>query len=213
MRLYEMKRLPELAGSASLEFSQKYGMPLRKDSTIYLPKDDNVEFFPLLSGKQFILWVSGHNESGCFFGGTDEQPFLVRLKQEYLAYFARNGEKGFLESLKPRLIYRAEHIFKMSAIRQGDIFAVPLPYSWKELDKMQELCFDIGINPKSVKNVSLFGTRHTITGAICTGTLMGMNELSLGEGILSAPDHAPRELKGPHLLAQADGLYSPRNAD
>src|SRR3989344_5561156 len=120
MKLFEFrKNLPQSAGNARLKFcdmtldkvwekipdtirSYTAKRALRKGATIYLDNDPNAEFFPLLKRKQFIYVAPGSREDDAmFFGGQDEEPFLVRLKITPYRVFMSDGEEAFFESLCP----------------------------------------------------------------------------------------------------------------
>jgi hypothetical protein len=74
---------------------------------------------------------------------------------------------------------------------------------------------NVTINHDAEK-VSLFRTRHSITGTLGTFE-RHQNDRDrstvVGVGVLRAPDHQPLELKTPHILAQAEYLYEPAKAD
>lgn len=218
MKLFEMRRLPEKAGLATLEFAdpRKIYEPIRGAETIKLPADGEAEFFELHKGEQFLFrHTDCYGKSQWWFGGTDERPFLVRLQQEAFRAFQNGGEPGFYEFLKPESTAQFEELFSTQAERQGDIFAVPLPFSWEKLMRLTVLFVLEDKEPAQVKKESVLETRHTITG-------LRMNVISFGQwsdgtlvqGLLEAPDHSPRELKkGVYFLSQARGLSNPREAD
>ena len=168
--------------------------------------------------------IDHYSRTAVWFGGTDEEPFLVQLQPQVFEAFSKSASKQrgkqeevFKESLKPTTIKALETAFGVRALRQGDIFACPLPF---KIDALQGAALalqmgDITINHDAEK-ASLFGTRHSITGTLGTfGTHRGNRDSStvVGVGILRAPDHQPLELKTPHILAQAEYLYEPTKAD
>jgi hypothetical protein len=58
----------------------------------------------------------------------------------------------------------------------------------------------------------VFGTRHILQG--CWGRIMVAGKMAVvAEGTITAPDHSPMELKGPHVLDQTAHLFNPKQAD
>lgn len=219
MRLFEVEQkfggLPKKAGVAVLDW--KGGDPRRDGKTIKLPASEEVQFFPLLDGVQFLIQIPNERRGRVFFGGTDEQPFLVELDPSVVASL-RGGEEGFFNSIKPNGAKILEEAFDTKAVRQGDWFAVPLPLSWKAACGMAALVEHnpMVIEPSNEKEqkVQLRGTRHTLIVERCIR--IGGNQLGctlVGEGLLKAPDHEDRVLKGPHAFFQTAYLVDPQKAD
>lgn len=220
MRLFEVEQkfggLPKKAGVAVLNW--KGGEPSREGKTITLPAYDEVQFFPLLDGVQFLVQVPGRDGGRAFFGGTDEQPFLVELNPKVIVSL-RGGEDGFFNEIKPNGAKVLEDAFDMKAVRQGDWFAVPLPLSWKAVCGMAAL---VEYDPKVIeptnekeKKVQLRGTRHNLFVERYIN-MRGDNRLGctlIGQGLLKAPDHEDRVLKGPHAFFQTANLVDPKMAD
>ena len=225
MRLFEMKELPEKAGLAVLDWDNGVSRPQRDEKTIAVPRNGGVEFFPLKEGAQFLLLISDVGSwqrqgfRSVYFGGTDEQPFLVELEADAFAAFARGGETAFFTALKPKLIkdveqtYRDQEAALRRTKRQGDIFAHALRWPWKGLilHHLKQLGTEVTLKHA---DVALFGTRHDFRGFIGEFTLPETGAKALvGEGVVEAPDHSPLELKGPHVLAQTNFLQDPKKAD
>src|SRR3989338_2608130 len=149
MRLFEVEQkfggLPKKAGVAVLDW--KDGEPTRDGKTINLPAYEEVQFFPLLDGVQLLLQIPRGERVRAFFGGTDEQPFLVELEPSVIVSL-RNGEDGFFNAIKPNGAKVLEEAFDTKAVRQGDWFAVPLPLSWKATCGMVAL---VEHNPKVIE--------------------------------------------------------------
>lgn len=200
--------VPQKAGKARLEFKGSE-LPSRKDDLLKLPRvngnqDDwdwrMVELQP--DWNQFLLYSAERNSAGMWFGGTDENPFLVRLDRTPV----RTAEM-FYESLVPGVIRVMAKALKIQWFRQGDIFAVPAS-TWEAVTMAAVLN---GVNqegPQAWEQEALFGTRH-----IATGTGLQTKGGAVFEGVIEAPDHAPLTLKGPHLLAQTAHLHNPKTAD
>ncbi|MBI2054982.1 MAG: hypothetical protein HYT39_02695 [Candidatus Sungbacteria bacterium] len=192
-------KLPTRAGKARIEWVpyEKRLAPARQKDIITLP-----------------LYPEARIDL-TFFGGTDEEPFLVRLNGSVRDAFNKGGEKGFFEALRPPHIRRLENLLGKKAKRQGDIFAFPVSSSWKEVARMSVILSNLPEfkDPDEVKDQSVFGTRHQLNGH---GTRIRISEGQthmFAEGILRAPDHADLELKGVHLLEQTAYLHDPTLAD
>ncbi len=222
-----VKNLPKLAGKATIRWNTQ-GQAGREGPEISLPIVEQAEFLPLQGGRQFVYRVPiSQDGPAVFFGGTDEEPFLVRLIPQMAevvedAKTLRSGEAAFYERLKPSKMKLLENTFGVEAKRQGDIFAVPIPFGWNELRAFASL-FGVRLPREEPPNdkLQVFGTRHTLEGqhleilasegepfsrrAVCVATLAA--------GTLIAPDHAPKLLEGPHALFQVEVLYRPREAD
>jgi len=234
MKLFEMKgQLPEEAGLAELEFTNEAESPGRKKELISLPADPQSEFFSLQDGAQFLFRCtvldnsdrySPKKESALYFGGTDEQPFLVRAEPEAFPYFVLGGEVGFYEALKPPLIKWLEGLYgRERTNRQGDIFAYSLPSQGHLFSRtpggwwiyMLERWEANGANINLSRcEEQLFGTRHVFRGRKAVLEVDDISaEFTLGEGVVEAPDHKPLVLRGPHLFQQAAFLFRPQEAD
>lgn len=232
MKVLEVvKRLPEKAGEVELFYTEKEGKPEREDKKIVIPLTLDTEIFPLTNELQ-VLIVS---DDEVYFGGTDDSPertpFLVEIEESLLTTYSTEGENAFYDALVPPLIkffashpknpFRQEqpelfnnmpsHEYKM---RQGDIFATPMPYDKEELRTLQELLGVYGdrcIELTEKTEFPLFSTRHTFTGY---GTEISRRAYWLGTGIVKAPDHNPMLLKDHlFLIAQTQGLVDSFNAD
>ncbi len=208
-----MRNLPKKAGLAKLHYERnRHKTPFRKSADIVLPDDPEMELFFLMNGKQFLLRIE-NSETQYWFGGTDERPFLVRLKEEPFRAFQKEGDNLFYATLKPKTITKFEQTFQVLAKRQGDIFAVPVPHSWDELQRASLICLGVKREPESVKLQPIFGTRHRLTGLYSENIELFGSYYPLGEGVLEAPDHSPLKLERMHLIVQAQNLYDPRSAD
>lgn len=215
MILYKMKEKPTKAGMAQLHFGQQglLGQLLlppsisRSGNHIVLSDNPGLDFYPLKDGEQFLADEYDH---GVWFGGTDERPFLVRIESSLLSDYKHGGEEAFFESLKPERIRQVEQDEGIATKRQGDIFAVTLTVTWSALLQVMRVTDRFAPRPLSVKQESLFRTRHLLTGLQLVHILSNGNHrdpIVFADGIIRAPDHKPLELNGVHLLAQARGLF------
>lgn len=223
MKLFEMPQKPTAAGLAELKWVG-YPMPNRYGSTINLQNEPEHEFFPLNGGMQFLFRSNTPEglslRQSHWFGGTDEGVFLVELDGSSFYAFQCGGERNFYAYLRPEIITQLEKELGVEARRQGDIFAVALPYSWEELNRNNLLFRGTALEttetkPKETdkgKPGGLFRTRHHLTGKQAS-VLLGNSSCTVAEGRIEAPDHSDLVLEGPHLLAQTRGLANPKNAD
>ncbi len=239
MFLSEMIRKPRRAGLARLaweRFSDDSGMimPHRQNGIIHLPNCPQAEFFPLKGRAQFVFKVPNdfarhdYGESGIYFGGTDEQPFLASLEEGPLEALLEGGEEAFYDYLVPPSIKKASQIFGAGYSRQGDIFAVPCPGLDWNLVELNHLIFSEEPEiHEEVKDHSVFGTRHTFNGLWLQAAGFrvepgdgyepdAVSSLELPsafvDGVLTAPDHRPLEVRGAiHLVVQMEGLAGSRS--
>lgn len=181
--------------------------PFRKGAVISLPLHGNAEFFSLQGGKQFLFWMPPQLfDLQLWFGGEDEHSFLVRLEPYLFDVFMRGGEEAFYASLKPDAVKGVEEEFGTTAVRQGDIWAAPIPLGWDNVDEfpfMKKGCEQCCKAPRTVRGESVFGTRHRLSGKlIYSGHGGPVHPTPFAEGTLSSPSHKSLRLEGPHLLAQ-----------
>jgi len=219
MKLKDMKKKPTKAGIAEINWVEDksgYGdLDIRREGDkIYLPDYPEHEFIPLQGGKQFLF--RNRSLTRFWFGGTDENSFLVRITSEAFASYKKSGAKAFYEFLKPATIRYLEKRFKrVKAKRQGDIWAFPIPVSWKTLDLLGDLLYDFKyIIPPKTKSNMVFGTRHEIDGRY-NDSEDGLNDspMAFVEGTLTSPNHKSLKLKGLHILVQTNGLEDDVEAD
>ena len=215
MRLCEMRsdRRPKEAGKAIIKYSDSVRHPERKGKVITLPKDGSLELFKLQPDwNQFLV----HQGDSLWFGGTDENPFLVRMNPSILDAYLRSP-KNFYPGIVPSLIGELEKRFpQMSYRRQGDIFAFPLPYSWEDFEKAFQICYWNSV-VFHYKPIHILDTRHILTGKYLNLKreygLLGQLASFVAEGVVKAPDHTPMKIEGPHAISQTALLWSPPEAD
>ncbi len=192
MRVIEMKRngFPNKADKAKIEWESNCegsginedlemgcdGMikaPRREGDVIILPEYYDSEFFWLDDEqRQFIFTLSNVN----FFGGTDENPFLVRLKNssDLKNYLLHGDTESFFERLNP-----IDHALRKDNNwrRQGDIFGYLSPFTIDEVDKgfknYSALSRKMFSKESEIKchitkqEKKLFETRHVFKGGGC----------------------------------------------
>lgn len=227
MRLLEMDTRHQLGcGKATIDFSDTLDNDepaIRNGDRIILRGTDLVaEFFLFKSAPLFLFaTIVGREDISVWFGGTDEQPFLVRLDAVALKGFMRNGENAFLDSLIPGKVKAISETVQNPVVRQGDMIGTSIAKSWKDVEKAFETTsfltnekrFKLCLNTNT--NMRMFDTRHTINGDLARiknssgNTLRGIIVL----GKLEAPDHAPQVWDTPHFVQQTNFLYNPKNAD
>jgi hypothetical protein len=212
--------LPSKAGKAKIHFThENISRPKRDKEDIILPLSKAGELYPLAQGTQFIFTQSGQGiNREIFFGGTDEEPFLVQLSPNIFSAlreekFFDGNQRSLYNALKPAGITKREILFKTDCGRQGDIFFVPLEITFDALETMFCALYpdpeDKRFDPITTNAMSVFGTRHELHGTYLNVPNVGL----FAEGILKAPDHAERTLLGVHFLAQTVHLFDPSKAD
>lgn len=216
MKLFEMGTLPKKADLATIRFGYKgeRNPPLRKGPNIILPDSPELEFFWIQEERQFLIRFL--NINGGFrvcFGGTDEKPFLVDMGSSIFEIFKERGAEGFYDAIKPQDIKDFEKELGVTCKRQGDIFAVPIPYSWQEMRRFLFLFNREKLKEKEVTSSPVFGTRHKLTGTEISLGRWFSNPAVLANGVIEAPDHAPLKLKEVHFLSQTRYLDDPQKAD
>lgn len=228
MRLFDIveKHLPRQAGKATIRWSTS-AYPARDGSVITLRLEENGEFIPLKDGEQF-LYLRGagiHQQRQVFFGGTDENPFLTELDpsvRNIALVVAERGESIFYDALKPEKIKHMELGFGVQSRRQGDIFAVPVDWTWERLRACAAI-LNLATGDANAGKLQVFGTRHVLEGRWLEtvtyykdgfgNAVVGKARTLFAMGTLKAPDHSPLVLKGIHVLAQVGVLARPREAD
>ena len=224
--------LPERAGKARIEYRDPHRMspwrnnyatevdpsallPTRQGDLISLPSYPTAQVVTLARGQQFIYSIE---DRLVYFGGTDEEPFLVRLDPRAIQR-GNNGvtEDDFYGRLVPGRVRFIEKALGVRHKRQGDIFAVPVRINRKTMNVLGVLeasSSQPGVGTKELAKVPVFETRHQITGVgVTMQNFHGLGQTILVEGTIEAPDHAPLELKQPHILDQTLFLFDPRIAD
>lgn len=209
---HNSKSYPDRAGIAQLIYKD-IPNPSRKGDIITIPSD-NYGLYILPNTSQFLLLQSGEKKRA-WFGGTDEQPFLVELNDmdcyNESLFYPMWVRHQFYDEIKPDIIKLYEKKYGIrGTVRQGDFFGYPLPeqrwekiMEWSQAFARQEDYF-------STKNGSLplNETRHRFQGDICsfTGNI-------IAKGIITAPDHKTLELTQICVLAQTKHLMDAKNAD
>lgn len=195
--------------------------PQRVGAEIRFPFEfDEAEMHSLMDGQQFLLVESDSRRP--YFGGTDEAPFMVRLDTVHLQNFELGGETAFYDGLKPEKTKGYEEMFGTSAVRQGDIWAVPVPMSWDKLCGYYRRTTggQRGLRICTGRR-DILRTRHTIDGRWVKGKprfpfddsrhrgrYLRISDM-VAEGTMTAPDHEPLVLYGPHVLARTAGILAP----
>lgn len=199
MRLGEMesRSLPCRAGKATIEWYQPEGgikEPFREKSVLHLPKYTDAELFRLQPNyNQFLFCL----RSKTWFAGTDEKPFLVQLSDDAFRIFLNGRATGFYHNLLPtglidlaqQLEYRTQFGVpeRQTYIRQGDIFALPLPLTWKDIETA---CFvRNGCGPTILsKPIQVFGTRHQLSFGhyLISSRILGRDLALVAEGTITA---------------------------
>ena len=228
MKVYSKSssRLPDRAGKAELKYKD-IARPIRRNDIITLPSRGwelywlKIDQFLCVSKKKEVVGYSSKEARKTWFGGTDEQPFLVEMEElvwtnggEWVSWLDVWKQELFYDCIKPPIITHYEKTYGLKTKRQGDIFTVPLPeQNWnKLLDLMMSMSVDDEIYPEDSRGrKTVFGTRHVLHGyeIIQNSTTNAF----VGKGLLEAPDHKELNLKETCLFAQTRFLNNPKKAD
>lgn len=203
--------LPDRAGLAQLIYKD-VPHPSRENDIITVPTE-NYDLYILENTSQFLLLQKGEKKRA-WFGGTDENPFLVELADknyDKISLFQPLWEKHeFYEAIKPDIIKTYEKKFGVEkTMRQGDFFLYPLPeQNWDKV-LLWSSTFRNGGDyydcERGSSGLTLKGTRHRFWGETC-GDIVA-------NGLINAPDHKPLEFKEICILAQTQHLKEPQRAD
>ncbi|MDP3980667.1 MAG: hypothetical protein Q8Q33_04550 [Chlamydiota bacterium] len=235
---YQDSIIPKKAGLAYLEYAKNIKEPRRDNDVITIPQKGH-SLYQLSAGFEQFLIIQDRPEEHdprytkpfkVWFGGTDELPFLVRLRN----VCSREGREydwptvwrnnSFYKEIKPIPVIYAERK-KMKVKRQGDIFAVKSPtQSWDDIvllrDSSRLQSSDYIPNDtksRSPKSLQLFATRHHLQGEYVKGNDHYMNVPNyydiICRGTIEAPDHADLVLKDLYMLFQTRNLFEPAKAD
>ena len=205
MHVFEMKNLPRQADKAHLVWDSKISIPERNRDLIMLPNNPLANYYPLRKGKQFLM----ENGGGLWFGGTDEEPFLVQLQAKAIERFVSSygSYEAFYEDLVPSNVRNMSTETGAPYKRQGDIFATRFcegSYFEKRLSSL----FNVDMKRDEFQ---IFGTRHVGKGLVLS---LERNPALLFRGVVEAPDHAPLCLNdGLYLLGQTRYIVNPQAAD
>jgi len=213
-----MAEVPKKAGKATLEWVNPHESPVREPTRdgdkILLPNYRDIEMFPLQKDWNQFLFAMGTNAESkvkLWFGGTDENPFLVRLNPTAYSHFL-DGIGAFYQHLIPSRMEVLVQGWGGNYVRQGDIFAYPLPWRWQTIERAVRVVTGEREGPRPVDQ-PVFGTRHSLLGLRMVTEVMGMTKCELVSGVIEAPDHEAVTLDYPCILGQTQNLYDPPRAD
>lgn len=181
--------------------------------------------YPLKESSQFIF---DDKDKTIRFGGMDESHlFLTELTKRPFEIFKKYGEEAFYESLVPKVIKKWSEKTCVSYARQGDWFFIPLRIENKW--DLVKLALNIIMNhPRGRRNLkksefgiyeyakTLLNSRHKIEIMPNLEKYQIIKfpwRMFVAFGALSAPNHKAVILEEPHLLAQANYLVNPEEAD
>lgn len=215
----QLSEAPDKAGVARIEFKQQY-ITRRQGDTITLGfKFDWVYAYSLMDGEQLLIdrRLPGF---GVIFCGTDEAPFITEIPRIHLDILRNDGEEAFYASLMPPHIHYLEGVFGSGrAVRQGDIWAYPLPSNWDEMAEYHRNHSSLRHFLSRSGKLQILGSRHMLHGRwaedrkVLVDSPAGQMAIArphrVVEGTLKAPDHADRQLEGPHSLARGPRVMRP----
>lgn len=209
MYVFELKQLPRQADKARLAWDTGISTPRRDTKHISLPRDNMAQFFSLREGNQFLYkpHIANRSSNRFWFGGTDEEPFLVEMEEAAGNAFIQSygSEQGFYNALVPQHIATLCKETGQDYRRQGDIFGARF---CGEAHFERNLAHVLKTEVKHGES-QVLGTRHVGKGAF-----MRVGDATLFRGVLLAPDHAPLNLSdGLYVLGQTRHIVNPTNAD
>lgn len=233
---YSDSVIPDRAGLAKLHYDKNIKEPKRVKEDIVIPQN-GFSLYQLSAGFEQFLAIKDKPEEHdsrytkpykAWFGGTDELPFLVQLKDvcvdsgNCLDWPTVWRNNSFYAQITPQpVLYAKKKGFDVK--RQGDIFAVKLPVQdWDILRLIQNSSGNFTCGPDETKNLqerrlTLFGTRHTFEGQYIKQGDHFSNVRNFYDivclGKIEAPDHDVLDLKELHGLWQTRNLYEPEKAD
>lgn len=197
--------VPLKIGKFPVEISDNASIPCIDDGKFLI--SDRTQWSKLRNDQ----WIVKDLGVISFIGIDDNAPFVTEITDEAYSKFTQGGSRAFYAFLKPALIRKFERKTKTKAKRQGDLWAVLLPFSETDFstccDILDMTCSDSPLWRKH-KAMGVFETRHKFTGRIFD-IPFDENEYEpamICEGTLIAPNHPPLVLKGIHLVMQSDGL-------
>lgn len=212
MYLFELKDLPKRADKAVLEWDTGVRTPSRNRNRIGLPRSTSVQYFPLREGNQFLVVApntAGSNQ--VWFGGTDEEPFLVELESKVAGSYVHSegNEEQFYGSLVPETINRLSDETRIGYRRQGDIFAAQFCAD-SSFERRVAHLFDCDVHKGELPVLS---TRHMGKGTWITVKNRNSTQY-LFRGKLEAPDHKTVSLEdGLYMFGQTRHIVHPTQAD
>jgi hypothetical protein len=210
---------PEVQVKGNVPAPKKIGkFPVETVEVIRSPEFDEGKFIVpketlwfKLRKDQWLLHVA-KNWGMYWFIGIDDSPFVTEITEEAFLEFNRKGVAAFYSRLKPDLIKKFERKTKTKAKRQGDLWAVKLPFFKEDFRTCTDI-MDLLYGAREVAWLetrrTVFETRHSICGRVFDTPVEAIDvdyQVLVCEGTLNAPDHPPLVLKGAHLVMQSNGL-------
>ncbi len=191
-------------------FAGRYGREL------CLPIHKEAIFIPVGCAKG--VFVDGNTDDELrkySFCGKDGGPFHANITRTAYDALTGGGLSAFLECLVPKIIRQMSKHGKIQGpfFRQGDWFALPLPFTWEEVKQATVLVTGHGLWHQAVHEYRLGGTRHRLSGNVAEGVALLGKICTIAEGVIRAPDHEDLVLQGPHAIAQAANLTCPEEVD
>lgn len=233
---YSDSVIPDRAGLAKLHYDKNIKEPKRVKEDIVIPQN-GFSLYQLSAGFEQFLAIKDKPEEHdsrytkpykAWFGGTDELPFLVRLKDDpgngddWISAWQKNSIYNLITPLK--VLYAKK--MGLRTKRQGDIFAVEHPIQDAGLACMTFTSSHLFSDVKTkitLNNISrgegfgLFGTRHKlVSGEYMEGRNYFSNSPErdiILRGRIEAPDHEPLDLDKLNIVWQTRNLYEPQKAD
>ena len=164
---------------------------------------------PTVAGRASLHWVDGEDVLAVRSGD------VITLSKALAAdFFSLADGMKFIYSLGAKCYFGGA----VKAKRQGDWYAVPLPFRANELGIWNRWLMGEEIGEDTVIKTNLNGTRHLLTGVVIENVQMkDENDDSLdgtfASGTLESVDHPDLVMDTIHYLHQTDKLLDPKRAD
>ena len=225
-----LKEAPSAVGGVRIEF--RTGRPLDElpsveEGVIIVPLPyEGMVAYPLDDGQQMLVYNQTYDRT-FYIGIDDDAPFAVELDSDRWDNFLSGGEDEFYASLKPDIIARFEEYWGVKAVRQGNVWAVPVPGTWDAIEayhartgRTQVLYVDV----ESGEEDDVFQNGHVLKSGgrsadyvrlPADGDWGGSDHLTVdldddvavvATGVLVTSDHPDLVMDQPHILAPTQGI-------
>ena len=213
MRLFELEHQnakPSKIGNVPIDWVYGNQIFCVVDGKIRLLASYNdLEIFFFKDVPQFLIAQTTSRDSlpHYWFGGDDNgYPFMAKVSAPAFDEFKKGGEKKFFEKLKPSVVAEFERHLKVTVLRRGRLFALPLQKTW---DEVVNLALFLGQIPRKKPDAveaiqQIMNTKHTVTGLHLKMSLLGQHDVHICSGEISSPGREVLTLTEPHALLPAN---------
>ena len=213
MRLFELEHQnakPSKIGNVPIDwvFGNKVFCVVDGKIRLLMTKND-MEIFFFKDVPQFLISEISPTDNlpHYWFGGDDNgYPFITRVSSAAFDEFKKGGEKKFFEKLKPSVVIEFEKYLKITALRRGRLFALPLQKTW---DELVNLALFLGRVPPKKPQADevidhIMNTKHKVVGLHLKMHLFDQNDIHICSGKIYSPEREVLTLDQPHALLPAN---------